>query len=62
VNKNLKKFLGYANLALGLICFLGWLWNTLGWIDFGNRVAELIMAPICFILGAMLLQTSPQSK
>jgi hypothetical protein len=32
MNKNFKKFLGYANLVLGLICLLSWLWNTLGWI------------------------------
>ncbi len=62
MNKNFKKFLGYANLVLGLICLLSWLWNTLGWIRFGNPVAELIMAPICFMLGGMLLQTTPQPK
>ena len=62
MNKNFKKFLGYANLGLGILCLLSWLWNTLGWIQFGNPVAQLIMAPVCFMLGGLLLQTSSQTK
>jgi hypothetical protein len=58
MNKNFKKILGFANLGLGLICLLSWLWNTLGWIRFGDPVAQLIMAPVCFFLGAALLTTT----
>lgn len=50
-----QKLPGYANLMLGSLCLLAWLFNSLGWVRLGDPGAQLIMAPVCFMLGAMLL-------
>ena len=55
-----KKVLGYANIGLGLLCILIWLLNFLGWIRLGDPVGQLIMAPVCFSLGILLLEKTSQ--
>ena len=62
MKKKFQNILGYANLGLGILCLLSWLWNTLGWIRFGDPVAQLIIAPVCFLLGGLLPQTTSQTK
>jgi hypothetical protein len=57
-----KRILGYANLAVGLLCLLSWLLNTLGWIRLGDPVGQLIMVPVCFGLGTLLLEQTAQPK
>jgi hypothetical protein len=50
-----KNLLGYANIVLGFTCILSWLFNSLGWIRLGDPTGQLIVAPVCFLLGTMLL-------
>jgi hypothetical protein len=59
---NFQKAIGYANIGLGVLCILSWLFNTLGWIKFGDPVAQLIMVPVCFVLGTALLNSTSQTK
>jgi hypothetical protein len=51
-----KKTIGYTNIGLGFLCALSWLLNTLGAIHLGDPDGQLIMVPVCFALGAMLLK------
>lgn len=55
-----KKGIGYANIGLGIRCFVSWLFNFLGWIRLGNPQGQLIMVSVCFVLGKMLLNETSQ--
>ena len=57
-----KKILGYACMVLGLLCILSWLLNSVGWIRLGDPEAQLIMVPVCFVLGALLLKEKSQTE
>lgn len=55
-----KKGIGYANIGLSILCFVSWLFNFLGWIHLGNPQGQLIMVPVCFVLGKMLIDEASQ--
>jgi hypothetical protein len=57
-----KKILGYACIGLGLLCILSWLLNSVGWIRLGNPQGQLMIAPVCFVLGALLLKEKSQTE
>ena len=57
-----KKVLGYTNIGVGFLCILSWLMNTLGWIRLGDHVGQLIMVPVCFALGTLLLEKPAQTR
>jgi hypothetical protein len=59
---SVKQVLGYANFAVGLLCLLSWFMNSLGWIRLGDPVGQLIMVPVCFGLGTLLLEKTAQTK
>ena len=57
-----KKVLGYVCIGLGLLCILSWLLNSVGWIRLGDPEVQLIMVPVCFVLGASLLKEKSQTE
>jgi ascorbate-specific PTS system EIIC-type component UlaA len=51
-----KIMVGYANICLAFVCLLFWLLNFLGYIGVGDPVGQIIMVPVCTVLGTMLLR------
>ena len=57
-----QKALGYTNVGLGWLCLLSWLLNSIGWVRIGDPEAQLIMVPVCFVLGMALLKKTVPPK
>jgi hypothetical protein len=54
--------LGYANICLAFLCLLSWLLNSLGTIRVGDPEGQIIMVPVCTVLGTMLLRPTPKTN
>ena len=57
-----QKMLAYGMFGVGGLCLLVAGMNALGWIRLGSPVGQLIMAPVCFSIGLMIIKPGPRSR